>query len=260
MNRISVFYFSCFSFFVFLAPPPVSAQPAHVKSGQPVPFAVGETLTYDVSWSSFVSAGQATLSVQERTSAAGASTYHIVADGRPTPLVSSLYTLYYKVESWLDTSNLLPRRASTYTEEGRRRRSTSVTFDQRAHKAVYDAGGTRRSFTIPPLTQDALAALYVLRALHVASGAQLTMPVVNNGELHHVTLTAGSRDTVECGLGAVQATRVDFQATDSKGEPVGRNMAVWLTGGRRQVPVQIRAELAVGSFRLVLRDAHGLRQ
>lgn len=228
------------------------------RAAQNVPFSVGETLTYDVSWSSFVSAGQATLAVRERAAAAQGSTYHIVADGRPTPLVARLYTLYYKVESWLDPSNLLPRRASTYTEEGRRKRTEVVAFDQRAHRATYESGGTRRSLAIPPLAQDPLSALYVLRTLRVGPGTELSMPILNNDQLHRVALTAGSRSTIDCGLGTVQATRVDMQVTDSRGEAVGRNMAVWLTTGRRQVPVQIMAELPIGRFRLVLRDARGL--
>jgi hypothetical protein len=231
-----------------------TARPAD----QRVPFAVGETLTYDVSWSSFMTAGQATLAVQERTSSAGGAAYHIVADGRPTALVSQLYTLYYKVETWLDASNLLPRRASTYSEEGRRKRTKSTTFDQRAHKAVYDGGGSRRSFTVPPLTQDPLAALYVLRTLGIRHGTVLSMPVVNDGELHRVTLTAGALEPIDCGLGRVRALRVDVKATDSKGEPVGRDMTIWLTTGARQVPVQIRGDLPFGSFRLLLREAHGV--
>ena len=229
-----------------------------MPTAQRVPFAVGETLTYDVSWSSFVTAGEATLAVRERTGAAGGTTYHIVADGRPTPLVAQLYRLYYKVETWLDASNLLPRRASTYSEEGRRTRTMVTTFDQRTHKATYAEGRSRRSFTIPPLSQDALSALFVLRALRVAPGAELSMPVVNNGEVHRVALSAKTREPIDCGLGTVQALRVDVKATGEKGEPVGRDMAIWLTTGARQVPVQIRADLAFGSFRLLLREARGL--
>lgn len=236
------------------------AAPSHAptRSGQNVPFAVGETLVYDVSWSSFVTAGQATLTVRERAPVAGSTAYHLVADGRPTALVSQLYNLYYRVESWLDTSNLLPRRASTYLEEGRRKRSTLTTFDQQAHKAVYESSAPRKNFTVPPLVQDPLSALYVVRALRPSSGAQLSMPVVNNGELLRAEITTGGPESIECALGTVQAMRIDIKLTDAKGEPVGRNTAVWLTMGRRQVPVQIQAELAIGSFRLVLRDARGL--
>jgi hypothetical protein len=264
--RFSPSFFCLLSSFLFLfclalcCVDAAFAQAAHPRNEQPVPFAVGETLVYDVSWSSYVTAGEATLAVQERTASAGSPAYHIVADGRPSQIVASLFTLYYKVETWLDAFNLLPRRASTYTEEGRRKRTKIVTFDQAAHKATYEAGqpASRKSLVIPPLTQDPLSSLYVVRALRLASGQQLSMPVIIDGDLYRVALTTGGRETVQCGLGAVQAMQIDMTAADAEGQPVGRNLAVWLTTGRRQVPVQMKADLAIGSFRLVLREARGL--
>jgi uncharacterized protein DUF3108 len=237
--------------------PPVAAH-APTGSEQRVPFAVGETLVYDVSWSSFVTAGQATLAVQERTAAAGSSAYHIVADGRPADLVSRLYNLYYKVESWLDAFNLLPRRSSTHIEEGGRTQTRVVTFDQRARKASYENGRSRKALSVPPLAQDPLSALYVVRTLRLGSGQQLLMPVVNNGEVHRVALTTAERESVLCGLGTVQAMRIDMTVSDAAGRRVGQNMAVWLTTGQRQVPVQMKADLPIGSFRLLLREARGL--
>jgi len=260
----TIFLVSHFFFLLFLAPQsvvPAFAQAAHRLSDQPVPFVVGETLVYDVSWSLYRTAGEATLSVQERTPAAGSSAYHIVADGRPNDIVSRLFTLYYKVETWLDVSNLLPRRATSYTDEGRRKRLKTVTFDQAAHKATYEVGQpatSRKNLSVPPLTQDPLSALYVVRALHITSGQQLSLPVLDNDDLYRVVLTAGARETVQCGLGAVQAMRIDLKVADTNGQPVGGNMGVWLTTGARQVPVQLKADLPIGSFGLVLREARGL--
>ncbi len=248
------------------AHPPVAMPPAHaaVRSQQAVPFAAGETLVYDVSWSSYLTAGRASLSVVEQVrSGASPLAYRIAAEGRPTELLSRLYTLYYKVETRLDAFTLLPQRASVYSEEGRRRRVKTATFDQARHTVTYEAGepgkpARKQVLEVPPLTQDALSALYVLRALRLTAGQRLSVPVVNEGELYRAALTTGAREPIQCGLGVVQAMRIDITVTDAKGEPVARDMAVWLTTGTRQVPVQMQAELAIGSFRLVLREARGL--
>ncbi len=243
--------------------PPV-ATPSHApaKVPQPVPFAVGETLVYDVGWSSFTTAGEATLSVKERRSAGRSTAYYIVADGKPNELVSRLYSLYYRIDTLLDAFTLLPGRATTYSEEGGRKRVRGATIDQTRHTATLDAGDppvSRGTIKVPPLTQDGLSALYVLRVLKLTTGQQLSMPVLDNGELYRVSLTAGARERIDCGLGAVQALRVDMKVADAKGRPVGGNMALWLTTGPRQVPVQLTAELPIGSFRLVLREARGVR-
>ncbi len=242
--------------------PPV-ATPSHApaKVPQPVPFAVGETLVYDVAWSSFAAAGQAAISVKERRPADRSTAYYIVADGKPNEIVSRLYPLYYKVDTLLDAFTLLPRRASTYSEEGRRRRARGATIDQDKHIATLDAGDppvARGTIKVPPLTQDGLSALYVLRVLKLTSGQRLSMPVIDNGEVYRVALTTGARERVDCGLGAVQAMRVDMKVADANGRGVGGDTALWLTTGPRQVPVQITSELPIGTFRLLLREARGL--
>src|SRR5687767_12439301 len=75
-----------------------------------VPFKVGERLTYDVTWSTFLVAGTAYATVAAKLDGQGAPAYHLVADGRPIPLLRRLYNVYYKMESMLDTGTLLPQR------------------------------------------------------------------------------------------------------------------------------------------------------
>jgi hypothetical protein len=244
--------------------PPERPAAAHMPGGseQIVPFAVGETLVYDVSWSSFVSAGEAVLSVKEKKPSAQSTAYHIVGDGKPNQIVSQLYTLYYKVEALLDAQKLLPQRASTYSEEGSRKRIRTMVFDHAARTVTHSVGEpatSRNEIRVPPLTQDALSALYVLRTLRLPSGEQLSIPVMNNGELYRAAFVTGVREMVACGLGSVEAMRIDIKVTDAGNKPVGRNVALWLTTGKRQLPVQIQADLPVGSFRLVLREARGLQ-
>ena len=96
---------------------------------QPVPFKVGETLTFDVSWTTFLSAGTATMSVLERRpGAAGRNAYYLVAEGKPSAMLGKLYSLYYKAESMLDTRTLLPSLATIYSDEGGRKRYKTTTF------------------------------------------------------------------------------------------------------------------------------------
>jgi len=153
------------------SPPHAPARPAVAASKrtpQAVPFSPGETLTYDVSWSSYVTAGSATLAVREKKPSYGSDAYYIVAEGRPTPLLSKLYDLYYKADTLLDVYSLLPQRASIYSEEGKRHRTKVTTFDQSAKKAHYEvqtATLVKKELVIPAYAQDGLAALYVLRAI-----------------------------------------------------------------------------------------------
>src|SRR6185295_10975987 len=81
------------------ASPPAPRAPRVERA---VPFHVGETLTYDVSWSAYVTAGTAVATVKEKKPSFNSTAYYIVAEGRPTPLVAKLYSLYYKLDTLLD--------------------------------------------------------------------------------------------------------------------------------------------------------------
>lgn len=234
------------------------ARPA-ARVERPVPFKVGETLSYDVSWSSYLTAGNATVTVREKRPSFGSSAYYIVAEGRPTPLLSKLYTLYYKADTLLDSYTLLPQRGSVYSEEGRDRRTKTVSFNQGARSAVYEvqtATKVRRDMKLPAYAQDALSAIYVLRALPLKPGASISMPVSDSGKVYKVQVTVGSREQVRAGIGTVSAWKVTPTIFDERGQPSGRTMALWISDDERRLPVKLQADLAVGTFQLTLREAH----
>jgi hypothetical protein len=233
------------------------AKPA-ARAERPVPFRVGELLAYDVSWSSYLTAGTATVTVREKRPSFGSTAYSIVAEGRPTPLLSKLYTLYYKAETLLDAYSLLPQRGTVYSEEGKDRRTKTVSFNQGARSAVYEvqtATKVRRDLKLPPYAQDALSAIYVMRAIPMKPGASITMPVADSGRVYNVKITIGQREAVKTGIGTVNAWKLTPVVTDDKGKPAGRAMAVWISDDERRLPVKLQAELPVGSFVLTLREA-----
>jgi hypothetical protein len=239
------------------APAPKGAAPAP-RVERTVPFRAGEVLTYDVSWSSYVTAGTATVAVREKRPSFGSTAYYIVAEGRPTPLLSKLYTLYYKADTLLDAYSLLPQRGSIYSEEGRDRRTKTLSFNQSARTAVYEvqtATKVRKDLALPPYTQDALSAIYVLRAIPLKPGASVTIPVSDSGKTYKVTVAVGGQESVKTGLGTLSAWKISPRIIDEKGKPNTRPMAMWVSGDERRLPVKLQADLAVGSFQLTLREA-----
>src|SRR5688500_6974813 len=84
---------------------PAAAAPAAEPKE---PFAPGETLTYNVGWSTYFTAGTATMRVAERRPISGSrAAYILVAEGKPGSILSKLYDLYYKAETQLETRSLL---------------------------------------------------------------------------------------------------------------------------------------------------------
>lgn len=237
------------------APAPARAAP---RTELPVPFKPGETLGYDISWSTFLTAGTATVTVKEKRPSFGSTAYYIVAEGRPTPLVSRLYTLYYKIDTLLDAYNLLPQRGSLYSEEGKRRRTKVLRFTgQKAEYEYTTSTSTKKVIPLPPHAQDALSAIYVVRAIPLQLGGKMTMPIVDSGKIYKVTLTVAGKELVKTGIGTLSAWKITPTIVSAGSDSPGRGFALWVSDDARRLPLKMEAQLAVGSFNITLREVTG---
>jgi hypothetical protein len=241
------------------APKETSSAPAPAKE-KAVPFRPGETLDYDVGWSSFVTAGTAQIVVKEKKPSYGSTAYYIVAEGRPTPFVSKLYTLYYKADTLLDVFSLLPQRGSLYSEEGKRHRLKTTMFDQGGKKATYQIETrtvAKKDLAIPGFTQDALSAIYVLRSIPFKPGEKFNMPVTDNGQVYKVQMQVGAVEPVKTGIGTFNGLKiVPVISGPDKDAPKG--LALWISDDARRLPLKMEAQLLVGKFVITLSKATGL--
>lgn len=242
----------------------VAARPVapSAQADRPVPFKVGETLTFDVSWTTFVAAGTATMSVKERRPVgSGRNTYYLVAEGRPSSVISKLYQLYYKAESMLDTRTLLPSVATIYSDEGGRKRHKTTTF--RGNGSVDYEVKTTTSATstiqVPATAQDPLGAIYILRSLPLKPGmtATIPIPIIDSGKAYTMRVRVGGVENVKSGLGTLQAVKLLMTITDAAGKAEGTGFSLWLSDDSRRLPLKITAGLTVGSVHLTLAKVVG---
>jgi hypothetical protein len=217
----------------------------------PVPFAVGERLAYNISWSSFFTAATATVAVREKNSAV----YYVTAEGIPSTLVALIYPLYYKADTLLGVYDLLPQRASILSRERGRQQTKLTVFDQARHTASFEVqsgASSVRELRLPPRTQDPLSALYWLRTLDLKPGAKTVVPVTFNGNVYTVQVTVGGRETLGSGASARRAWRITPVVVDDKSASAPRKMNVWVSDDKRRLPLRMEVELAVGRFEMTL--------
>ncbi len=240
-------------------PAPVEPAGAAKTRGEVrVPFRPGELLTFDVSYSSYVTAGTVTMQVQAKRPSYNSVAYYVVAEARPAPLLSKVYTLYYKADVLMDVYTLLPQRAGVYSEEGERHQMKVTTFNNSTRKATFEnvsAKGGKREFAVPAFTQDALSAVYVMRALPLKVGSKETIPVATGGRSYRAQINVVGMETLKTPAGPYQAFRLRTMLYSDDGQPNGRPIHLWISDTPSRVPVQVQSELAVGSFLLTLREA-----
>lgn len=246
---------------VVLVPIGTDAGPAAPRRERGTPFRAGETLAYDIAWSTFMTAGSATLTVREKRPSFDSVAYYIVAEGQPSPLLSALYTLYYKADTLLDVYTLLPQRGSLFSLEGRRRRLRATRFDQIRHTADYEvttATVVRRSLPMPPDVQDPLSAIYAIRCLALGAGLSATMAVADGDTVYRVRIAVAGREPVAAPGGSLSAWKIVPSVLDgSGGDAVPRTFTLWVSDDSRRLPLRLEAEMPVGRFILTLRDAKG---
>lgn len=212
--------------------------------------------------SNFLTAGSATVNVVEQRPTAGSMAHYITAEGRPGALIAALYPVYYKADTLIDVQTLLPHRGSIYRDERGKRRHAIVTFDWPARTARFEVRtGEPATVTsqhdekVPADAQDALSAIFLLRATALASGTRLTLPIVVNGRVYRVEMAVTAREQVACGLGQVDAWRVTPTLLDATDRAAGHDMAIWISSDARRLPIKLQGALAFGNFSLTLSSA-----
>ena len=234
------------------------ATPAPTGPEKAVPFRAGESLTYDVSWSDYLTAGSATFTVRDKRPSFGSTAYYLVAEGRPTSLVSKLYAVYYKADSLVDAYTLFPQRGSVFSQENGRQRMKETRFDQARRSATFQmrtATTMTQDQALPGPTHDGLSALTAMRTMTLAPGGSISFAVSDSGYLYRVTANVTGKESLSTPLGAIPAWKIVPAIRDGKGQSVGRGLAVWISDDARRLPVRMEAQLSVGSFVFTLREA-----
>jgi hypothetical protein len=195
--------------------------------------------------------------VQDKRPSSGSTAYTIVAEGKPIPLVGRLYSLYYKMDTLVDTASLLSERGSLYAEEGKAKRTSITQFDRPGKRVLFEERSdttTKLQYAVPAQTQDGLAALYWLRTRAFKPGEHLTFPVADSGTLYTVDVTVRAPESVKTKMGETMAWPLTGSIKDATGQADWKNIGAWISVDGRHLPVKMQAELAVGAFVLTLRD------
>jgi hypothetical protein len=217
----------------------------------PVPFWIGETLTYNVAWSSFMTAGELKITVQEKIQTSGTSAYRIVAEGKPNAMVEKLYTLFYRQESLLDAYTLLPLQSIQLSVEGKRRRTRTTIFDHRRKRADYEVkigAPVKEEREIPADALDALSALYVLRTQPMLPETTLRFSCCESGKCYSVSLPIGPKEMLKTSRGKLQTLRLTPSIRDQHGRPIGSTLTLWVTDDAVRLPVKLAAKIPVGEI------------
>ncbi len=240
-----------------------SAQPKDGKASsantlKEAPFAVGEQLNYEVSWSSFVVAGELTLETKARRTVDGVDAYHVTALAQSVGIVSAVvYKVKDVYDSFINATTMQPFRAEKNSRRGKKREQGTTVLDQQNGKATLEGG---KELKIPQGTYDLASLLYAIRMLDLTQGKTQNFTLIEDGKLYDLTVTVEGREKVGTKMGDFNTVRVSTKAANtnrSGKDPYKLN--IYLTNDSERLPVLITATPAWGEVRVELISAVGTK-
>lgn len=214
------------------------------------PYKVGERLTYDVSFSSFVSVAHVELQVVSRGTFSGREGVQLRAKVSTTGVISAaLFSINNDYVSYVDPQTGLPFRAQQVLREASRTTDTSTDLNQPAGTAALTPIRRTNGFAG---TYDFVSALYRLRALPLAEGSTYRFTVRNeNDQDYEAELKVRGRQVLKTSLGSFD-TVVSQVHISNNSRADGYRIRIYFSDDERHVPVLVTARHQAGEIRAEL--------
>src|SRR5271170_8316125 len=212
---------------------------------QPMPFRVGETLNYRVSWSAFSTAASVQLSVVERRVLFGWQTWHFRAVAQTLSPVSTLFPIEDQFDSYTDAESLESRQFETHLNE------LGKISDQVLHLVATDqkSRAPGASIIVQPGTRDPLGALYALRAVDWQRTPEVRVPVYDGRDIFEMRARRDiPAESVTVPAGSFTASRISVSVFQHEKEVTTIHFALWIASDAARTPVVLQATLPFGTL------------
>ena len=231
-------------------------SPARAQSGNdaatipfsPAPYRVGERLTYDVSFSHFVSAAHIELFVAARGTFLNREGILLRGHVETTGVVNAaLYDVNNDYTSYVDPLSGLPFRAQQIVREAGRTSDSASDYNQAAGTTAIPGKLQAGDFSG---TYDLLSAIYRARALPLAEGASYHLAVRAEGEMHDAELKVTGQEMIKTNVGSFKTIVARLNVKGSKVSDY--HITVYFSDDERHVPVLLTARHPAGEIRAEL--------
>ena len=227
---------------------PVFAQEnngAQSVSFSDAPYKIGEHLTYDVSFSNFLSVAHVDMQVVSHGLYAGRDSLQLRAHAETTGVVNvALFSINNDYITYIDPTTGLPFHSQETVRDGTHSNDSSLDLNQPAGTDAIPP--KQRSF---PGTYDFLSAFYRIRALPLSAGSVYTLSVRGESQNYEVEIKVAGAEVVKTNVGSFPSIATQVKVS---GNSRFKNARVYFSDDERHVPVLITARISTGELRIEL--------
>lgn len=212
-------------------------------------YRAGERLTYNVSFSNFISAAHVELQVGARGTFFGRDGIQLRAHVETTGVVNAaLFAINNDYVTYIDPATGLPFHSQQVVREGPRRSDVARVFNDAAGET---ANLSKLRNGESPGTYDFLSAIYRLRALPLTEGSTYYLSVKGESEDYRAELRVTGRQTIKTNVGSFNALASNLH-TPNNSQANNYRIRIFFSDDERHLPVLITARIAGGELRAEL--------
>ncbi len=227
-------------------------------------FDSGEWFRFKMSYSGFLKAGNATLTVRDYTYN-DKDVYHILGKGWTTGAIKWFFKVRDRYESFIDKDTGAPYKFIRNIDEGGHTKNLEIEFDHNSNKALVHnkKRNTKKAFTTKPNIHDMVSTYYYLRNnINVDSlkiGDEVSVNMFFDEENYGFKLKYLGKERINTQFGKVNTLKFRPYVMAGRVFKEEESLTLWVSNDKNKIPLRIKADLAIGSLRADLDAFKGLK-
>ena len=224
----------------------------------------GEWLKFDMSYSGFLKAGEATLEVKDRKYK-GEPVYHIVGKGWTTGPIKWFFKVEDRYETYMDQQTYMPYKFVRKIDEGGHTKNIEIEFDRENNTALISDKKRNNSEEVSTKigVQDMVSTYYYLRneidIENLNVGDEIYVDMFFDKDNYGFKLKYLGPEIIDTDFGDISALKFRPYVMAGRVFKEEESLTLWVSNDRNKIPLRIKADLAVGSLRADLSAFKGLK-
>ena len=210
-------------------------------------FTDGEVLTYRIHYG-LITGGEVKISAK-KTTLNNKSVFHAVLVGKTKGLVDKIYRVHDIYESYFDPKTNLPDKAIRNISEGNYKYYDEVLYNQ---EEMFVESQRNGKVSVPKNTLDMASVMYYVRRLNLNRlkvNDVISLDTYFGDELFPFYIVYKGKETVSVGSGKFRCFKFVPVVETGRIFKEKDDMTIWFTDDENKMPVSIKFDILVGSFK-----------
>ena len=227
-------------------------------------FDTGEWFKFKMSYSNWLKAGNATLTIKDGK-INGKDVYHVVGKGWTTGMIKWFFKVEDRYETFFDKKTNMPYKFVRNIDEGGYTKDLEIDFDQVNNKAHINnkKDKTQKVLDTKPNIQDMVSTFYYLRnhldTENIKVGDEVRVDMFFDEESYGFKLKYLGRETISTDFGKIDALMFRPYVMAGRVFKEEESLTLWVSNDKNKMPLRIKADLRIGSLRADLEAFKGLK-